>query len=86
LLCAATIELFLRRVIIDQKLPFEIAALDEASLIAVTKAWEPQAWQHDKSHAGNSKRSKRQKRVSDVYGSVEPFFGRTQNRHAVVTN
>ncbi len=31
-------ELFLRRVIVDQKLPFEVVALDDAVLAAVTKA------------------------------------------------
>jgi DNA-damage-inducible protein J len=36
-------ELFLRRVIIDQKLPFEVAALDHATLTALTTAWQEQA-------------------------------------------
>jgi addiction module RelB/DinJ family antitoxin len=55
-------ELFLRRVIIDQKLPFEVTALDDAVLTEVTKAWEQRARQHDKSRAQNSKQPRRQKR------------------------
>jgi DNA-damage-inducible protein J len=31
-------ELFLRRVIIDQKLPFDVVALDERMLLAITEA------------------------------------------------
>ena len=33
-------ELFLRRVIVDQKLPFEIIALDQAMLITLAANWE----------------------------------------------
>jgi antitoxin component of RelBE/YafQ-DinJ toxin-antitoxin module len=40
-------ELFLRRVIIDQKLPFEVVALDDATLETVTQAWEKQRQRRD---------------------------------------
>ena len=33
-------ELFLRRLIIEQKLPFEVAALDEATLSTIVGSWE----------------------------------------------
>ena len=33
-------ELFLRRVIVDQTLPFEIAALDDATLVTIADAWK----------------------------------------------
>jgi antitoxin component of RelBE/YafQ-DinJ toxin-antitoxin module len=33
-------EFFLRRVIVDQRLPFEVVALDESVLVAVTAAWQ----------------------------------------------
>lgn len=33
-------ELFLRRVIVDQKLPFEVVALDDATLASAIQEWE----------------------------------------------
>ena len=33
-------ELFLRRVIVDQKIPFEVIALDQATLTALVENWE----------------------------------------------
>jgi DNA-damage-inducible protein J len=33
-------ELFLRRMIIDQKLPFEVVALDDATFRTITEAWQ----------------------------------------------
>jgi addiction module RelB/DinJ family antitoxin len=59
---SGAIELFLRRVIIDQKLPFEVEALDDATLTAVTQAWEKHARQHDKGRVRTSKQPGRQKR------------------------
>ena len=35
-------ELFLRRLIVDQKLPFEVVAIDDATLTAIVQAWEAQ--------------------------------------------
>jgi DNA-damage-inducible protein J len=32
-------ELFLRRLIVDQKLPFEVVALDDATLAAIIGSW-----------------------------------------------
>ena len=37
---AEAIELFLRRVIVDQKLPFEVVALDPGTLTTIAEAWE----------------------------------------------
>lgn len=37
------VELFMRRLIIDQKLPFEVLALDDAKLEEIVDAWEAQA-------------------------------------------
>ncbi len=59
---SGAIELFLRRVIIDQKLPFEVVALDDATLMEVTKVWQEQARQHNKNRLRSAKRSRRQKR------------------------
>jgi addiction module RelB/DinJ family antitoxin len=36
-------ELFSRRLIIDQKLPFEVVALDDATLATIVGSWETQA-------------------------------------------
>jgi addiction module RelB/DinJ family antitoxin len=33
-------ELFLRRVIVDQRLPFEVTALDEPALLSIVSAWQ----------------------------------------------
>jgi DNA-damage-inducible protein J len=33
-------ELFLRRVIVDQRLPFDVIALDEPALLSVLLAWQ----------------------------------------------
>jgi addiction module RelB/DinJ family antitoxin len=33
-------ELFLRRVIVDQRLPFEVTALDEPALLSILSAWQ----------------------------------------------
>jgi DNA-damage-inducible protein J len=33
-------ELFLRRLIVDQKLPFEVAALDDETFTAIIGSWE----------------------------------------------
>jgi addiction module RelB/DinJ family antitoxin len=56
-------DLLLRRMIIDQKLPFEVAALDDATLAAATERWTKEARKSEKSLARKSlKRSKRQKR------------------------
>jgi len=55
-------ELFLRRVIIDQKLPFEVAALDDATLVAATRAWKKHTQQpHRSARSRTSKRSIGQK-------------------------
>jgi addiction module RelB/DinJ family antitoxin len=33
-------ELFLRRLIVDQKMPFEVAALDEATFATIMNSWD----------------------------------------------
>ena len=33
-------ELFLRRLIVDQKLPFEVVALDDGTLTTIVSSWE----------------------------------------------
>jgi DNA-damage-inducible protein J len=33
-------ELFLRRVIVEQRLPFEVIALDEPALLSIVSAWQ----------------------------------------------
>lgn len=33
-------EVFLRRVIVDQRLPFDVIALDEPALLLILSAWE----------------------------------------------
>lgn len=33
-------ELFLRRLIVDQKLPFEVTALDEVTLATIAESWK----------------------------------------------
>jgi len=58
-------ELFLRRIIVDEKLPFEVAALDDATLATIVGTW--QADKNDKEtiiNIGNarSKSQGRQKR------------------------
>ena len=57
-------ELFLRRIIVDEKLPFEVAALDDATLATIVSAWK--AENDDKQPviigAPRSKVQKRQKR------------------------
>ncbi len=44
-------ELFLRRVIVDQKLPFEVVALDDTLLATTVRAAEPSI-QTDEVHTG----------------------------------
>jgi addiction module RelB/DinJ family antitoxin len=50
-------ELFLRRIIIDQRLPFDVVALDEATLARVTQAWQAEIQGEPKIDIGASARS-----------------------------
>ena len=57
-------ELFLRRVIVDQKLPFEVVALNEPTLTTIVAAWEAKGVEKSiKLSTGQSRRrARKQKR------------------------
>lgn len=57
-------ELFLRRVIVDQKLPFEVVALDEPTLTTIVSAWEAKGTEKPVNllTAQSRRRAKNQKR------------------------
>jgi addiction module RelB/DinJ family antitoxin len=56
----AALELFLRRLILDQRLPFEIAALDDATLANIVSSW--QASRKDLVELGPARTTQRRKR------------------------
>jgi addiction module RelB/DinJ family antitoxin len=56
-------ELFLRRVIVYQKLPFEVIALDDATLRSLTETWESQKSPVARQQAGKRPRSSRLRRL-----------------------
>jgi addiction module RelB/DinJ family antitoxin len=55
-------ELFLRRVIVDQKLPFDVVALDEQQLSTIVAAWESRSGTARAIEAGPSRSRKSRKR------------------------
>jgi addiction module RelB/DinJ family antitoxin len=55
-------ELFLRRVIVDQKLPFDVVALDEQQLSTIVAAWESRSGIAKSIELGASRFKKSRKR------------------------
>jgi addiction module RelB/DinJ family antitoxin len=55
-------ELFLRRIIVDEKLPFEVAALDDAALATIVGAWNADKEGKEKIINLGGARSKSQRR------------------------
>jgi DNA-damage-inducible protein J len=55
-------ELFLRRLIVDQKLPFEVAAVDEATLATILGSWEARSKEKSAIEMGDTRRKRSRQR------------------------
>jgi addiction module RelB/DinJ family antitoxin len=59
-------ELFLRRVIVDEKIPFEVVAMDNATLARIADAVQTEVKRARSTHTGSARRSSRQARRQHV--------------------